>query len=129
MATAVAPRNEMYLSVLAGRAIAALADLAGDPPVWNERIEKDLRSGIVDCKALRLHGSRVLGNVAPEGWNALRRSVQSTRDTGLPSVDINTESEKVERFLSELVARRRTTPKLAELAAAIEFLRKTATGR
>ena len=64
-----------------------------------------------------------------QGWDALKRSVQSSHNTGLPSADINTESEKVERFLSELVSRHRTTPKIAELAAAIEFLRKTATGR
>jgi hypothetical protein len=118
----------MYLSVLAGRAITALADLAGDSPVWNKRIERDLRSGIAYCEALRSQGGKVLGNVTPEGWNALKRSVPSSRDTSLPSVDINTESEKVERFLSELASRRRT-PKISELAAAIDFLRRTATER
>ena len=128
MATAIAPRNDMYLSVLAGRAITALADLAGDSPVWNKRIERDLRSGMAYCEALRSQGGRVLVDAAPEGWNALNRSVQTTRDTSLPSVDINTELKKVERFLSELVSKRRT-PKIAELAAAIEFLRKTATER
>ena len=55
MATATAARNDIYLSVLAGRAITALADLAGDPFAWNDRIERDLRGGISYCEAIRAH--------------------------------------------------------------------------
>jgi hypothetical protein len=128
MATAIAPRNDMYLSVLAGRAITALADLASDSPVWNDRIDSDLRSGIAYCEALRSHGGKALRNSASEGWNALKRSVQDTPDAGSSSIDITAESGKVERFLSQLVASRQV-PEISELVAAIEFLRKTATDR
>lgn len=127
MATATAPRNDIYLSVLAGRAITALADLAGDPSAWNGRIEKDLRGGIVYCQALRSQGDRVLSK-SSEGWNALKRSVGNAPDASSPSTDLSAESEKVERFLSELVSKKRT-PEIPELVAAIEFLGKTAAGR
>ena len=40
MATATAPRNEVYLSLLAGRAVTSLIDLAGDPTIWNDRVER-----------------------------------------------------------------------------------------
>src|SRR5271157_3890444 len=107
MATAIAPRNDIYLSVLAGRAITALADLASDRAVWSERIEKDLKSGIAYCVALRSRAGRVLRDSGSDGWNALKRSVQSNASTNSSSSDDTDQSERVERFLSELVASKR----------------------
>jgi len=129
MATATAPRNDIYLSVLAGRAITALADLAGDPSTWNDRIESDLRGGIKYCQAVRAQGGRVLSKTSAGGWNALKRSVENAPEADASSTDISAESERVERFLSELVSNKERTPKMADLVAAIEFLGKTATDR
>ena len=129
MATATAPRNDLYLSVLAGRAITALADLASDPSDWNNRIENDLRGGIRYCQAVRAQGGRALGKVPSGGWNALKRSVEKSPETGASSTDTSAESERVERFLSELVSNKERRPEMANLVAAIEFLGKTATDR
>ncbi|MBZ5679018.1 MAG: hypothetical protein LAO24_02815 [Acidobacteriia bacterium] len=128
MATATAPRNDLYLSVLAGRAVTALADLAGNPTTWNDRIEKDLRGGIVYCQAVRAQGGRVLGKTS-SGWNALKRSVGNASEAAASSTDISAEAERVERYLSDLVSNGDRAPKMADLVAAIEFLGKTATDR
>ncbi|HEY6767943.1 MAG TPA: hypothetical protein VI386_24575 [Candidatus Sulfotelmatobacter sp.] len=126
MATAAAPRNDVYLSVLAGRAVTALADLAGDPSAWTPRIELGLRDGIAYCKTVRAQdGSDVSPNISL-GWVALKRSVEDTHDECARSCDLGTESADVERFFSLLLAREHR-PELTELAAAIQFLRKTAT--
>ena len=52
MATAAAPRSYVYLSLLAGRAITALADLAEEPKVWNDQIRKGLADGVEYCRAI-----------------------------------------------------------------------------
>jgi hypothetical protein len=127
MATAIAPRNDMYLSVLAGRAVTALADLAGDPAAWNDRVQNGLRDGIVYCQAVRARRGRVLRTTSSEEWSPIRRSVERAPDTGaLP--DVHTVSEEVERFFRQLASREHT-PEIPELVAAIEFLRKTAIDR
>jgi hypothetical protein len=128
MATAAAPRGDIYLSVLAGRAITALADLAAVPSAWNDRIEADLRGGITYCEAVRTQGVGFLSK-APLGWNALKRSVGNAPEAGTSLVDISVEAGKFERFLSDLVSNRDHAPELAELVAVIEFLGKTATDR
>jgi|SRR5271157_723734 len=127
MATAVAPRNDMYVSVLAGKAVTALVDLAGDPSAWNQRIEDGLRDGIAYCRAVRARGGRLLNRNLSEGWDPLKRSVENAPDIGT-ATDVRSESGKVEQFLCRLASRERT-PEIAELVEAIEFLRKTATDR
>jgi hypothetical protein len=128
MATATTPRNDIYLSVLAGRAVMALADLAGDPAAWNERVENGLRDGIVFCHSVRARGGRILDGKSSTGLNPLKRSVESTCDSGPSSVGTCAPSEKVEDFLSQLVSRVRK-PEIPELVDAIEFFRKMATDR
>jgi hypothetical protein len=76
-----------------------------------------------------MQGGRVLRKVPSGGWNALKRSVENSPETGAHSTDISTESARVERILSELVSNRERAPEMAELVAAIEFLGKTATDR
>jgi len=128
MATATAPRNDLYLSVLAGRAISALADLAGDPSTWNDRIERDLRGGIVYCQTVRAQGILVLRKPS-SGWNALKRSVEDISEGAASSGDVSAEAQGVERYLSELVSSANRAPQMADLLVAIEFIGKTATDR
>jgi hypothetical protein len=127
MATATIPRNDLYLSVLAGRAVTALADLSGDPSAWSERIENGLRDGILYCQAVRARAARDLG-FSPEGRSVLRRSVGGAPAADLVPTDVRVESERIERFFSE-VASRTHQPEVPELVVAIRFLRKTATDR
>ena len=127
MATAIAPRSDISLSVLAGRAVPALARLSGNPSAWDERIEDGLRSGIMYCRALRARGGRILRASSSDEWSPLKRSVEGNSDaTGL--IDIRAASEDVERFLNR-IASREHTPEIRELVAAIDFLRKAATDR
>jgi hypothetical protein len=128
MPTATVPRNDLYLSLLAGRAVTALADLSGDPSAWNERIENGLRDAIVYCQAIRDRAGRDFGSSFSEGQSALRRSVESASDANTVRTDLCAESERMERFFSQL-AERSHRPEVPELVAAIEFLRKTATDR
>lgn len=128
MATAAVPRNDLYLSLLAGRAVTALADLSGDPSAWSARIENGLRDGIVYCQAVRARARRDFGSSFSEGRSALRRSVGSTSDANSVQTDVCAESERMERFFSQLVSRKHR-PEVPELVAAIKFLRKTATDR
>ena len=127
MATATVPRNDLYLSVLAGRAITALADLSGDPSAWSARIEDGLRDGVVYCQAVRARAGRDLG-FSPEGRSVLRRSVGGAPAADSVPADVRVESERIERFLSQVVSRTHL-PEVPELVAAIRFLRKTATAR
>jgi hypothetical protein len=128
MATATAPRNDIYLSVLAGRAVTALADLAGNRLAWNERVETGLNDGIVFCQTVRARGDRALVGKSSEGFNLLKRSVENAQEANSNSTNPCELSERVEQFLSQ-VASRKHEPEISELAEAIEFLRKTASYR
>jgi hypothetical protein len=128
MAAATIPRNDLYLSVLAGRAVTALADLSGDPSAWSERIENGLRDGIVYCQAIRARAGRDFGSSFSEGRSALRRSVGSASAANSEPTDVCAESERIERFFAQIAARKHQ-PEVPELVAAIKFLRRTATDR
>ncbi len=119
MATATAPRNDVYLSILAGRALTALADLAADSSAWSERIQKELESGVEYCEAIRT--CRVVPPVGGrvEGQSALRRL--ATADNRESSTERPTsDCEAVETLLRELLAKSRKA-EAAELLAAIKF--------
>jgi predicted aldo/keto reductase-like oxidoreductase len=129
MATATMPRKDIYLSVLAGRAVTALLCLATDNSAWNDRIESGLKDGITYCQALRLYGGKIPRRNSSEVLNnPLKRSVGKDADIQSNMPDTFNESEKVEALLSQLVSKERT-PSMADLITAIEFLRKTATDR
>lgn len=128
MATATIPRNDLYLSVLAGRAVTALADLSGDPSSWSERIGSGLRDGIVYCQAIRARAGRGFGTTCSEGRSTLNRSVGNPFATDSTSTDVCVASERVEHFLSA-VASKSHRPEIPELVDAIRFLRKTALDR
>jgi hypothetical protein len=128
MATVTIPRSDLYLSVLAGRAVTALADLSGNPSAWSQRIENGLRDGIVYCQAVRARMGRDFATISSEGRSVLRRSVGGAAAADPVPGDICVESERIERFLSQ-VASKAHRPEVPELVAAIKFLRKTATDR
>jgi len=125
MATATAPRNEVYLSLLAARALTSLVCLAGDPSAWNQRIEDGLQDGIRYCQTIRARGRPFLvgSSSAP---SPLRRLVDGAPEAD--SVSSDDDSQKVEQILSDILSKTRKA-QLPELATAIEFLRKTATER
>ncbi len=122
MATATAPRNDVYLSILAGRVLTALADLAADSSAWSERIQKELESGLEYCQAIRAYQPSAPASGGVEGQHALRRLAtddnQESPD-GRPASDC----DDVEALLRELLAKSRK-PEPSELLAAIKFFIK-----
>ena len=128
-AASATPRRDMYLTVLAGRAVTALGRLATDTSAWNEEIESGLRDGISYCRAVRLKAPAVLnGATFEKSTSALKRSVEDLTEHSLATDEISAESERVEEILRQVISRQ-CTPDLRELMLAIEFLRKTATDR
>jgi hypothetical protein len=123
MATATALRNDIYLSVLAGRAITALADLAEKPAAWNEQIRRGLEDGIEYCRAV---GETSINPAAVDRRPGGRHSFKhlATHDGKESSVAGATSERKVvERLLTQLLSRSRK-PRTADLIDAIEFFTK-----
>jgi hypothetical protein len=121
MATATAPRNDVHLSILAGRVLTALADLAADSDAWSERIREELESGMEYCQAVGAcrAPAAVAGPVDLE--QAVRRLAPD--DNQQPARAVVPECLDVEGLLRDLLARSRR-PEPAELRAAIKFFIK-----
>jgi hypothetical protein len=123
MAAAAAPRNDVYFSILSGRVLTALADLAADPSAWNERIQKDLESGVEYCQAIRAY------QPAPDvvrvgGQQALRRlATQPDDNLDSPVQRLASDCDEVEDLLRGMLAKSRE-PRPGELLAAIKFFVK-----
>ncbi len=128
MATITAPRTDVYVSLLAARAVTALVNLASDPASWSERIEDGLRDGVRYCQAVRALGAEIFADDPSETWSPLRRAVDGAPDANPPSENVSDESKRIEAFLSGLLSREQKAD-ISKLVEAIEFLRKTATQR
>lgn len=118
MATATAPRNDVYLSILAGRVLTALADLAADSSVWSERTREELESGVEYCRAFRACEPAPPVGERVEGLALRRLATEDARES--TSAHLTSECEAVESLLRDLLSRSRKAD-AAELLAAIKF--------
>jgi len=125
VATAAAPRSYVYLSLLAGRAITALADLAEEPKVWNDQIRKGLEDGIAYCRAIgEARTSTPLANRRSGTQRSFKRlAIHDGKE--LSAACAASKCKEVERLLTQLLSRSRE-PKTSELVVAIEFLTRNA---
>ena len=117
---ATVPRSDVYLSLLAAKALSALADLARDQSAWSDSIQGGLQSGIEYCEAHRpvpLSGSK---KATPHGRQTFKRESTDSERTST-TVNGSSEVEKIKEFFQELLLRRRRAS-MAELNAAIDFL-------
>lgn len=128
MATAIAPRSEVYVSLLAARAVTSLIRLANDPSDHSARVQDGLRDGVRYCQAVRSLGGGIFVSNSSDAWSPLRRAVEGSADSGFDSCEVCAESRKIELFLLDLLSGKREAA-TSELVEAIEFLRKTATQR
>jgi hypothetical protein len=119
MATVTAPRNDVYLSILAGRALTALADLAANSSVWSDRIQKELESGVEYCRTIRTYQPNPSVSTHVEGHQALRR-LATNENQESPAGHLVSDCDCVETLLGELLAKSRR-PEPEELLAAIKF--------
>jgi hypothetical protein len=123
MATATAPRNDVYFSILSGRVLTALADLAADSSAWSERIQKELESGVEYCRAIRAYQPAPAGGRVG-GQQALRRLATHADDNrDSPAGRLASDCNEVEALLHDLLAKSRK-PEPQELLAAIKFFVK-----
>jgi hypothetical protein len=53
--------NDVYLSLLATRAITGLAQLAKDPSRWDAKVQEDLKKGITFCESIETETEDVGG--------------------------------------------------------------------
>jgi hypothetical protein len=119
MATAAAPRGGVYLSLLAGRAITALADLSERPTAWSEQIKRGLEDGLEYCRTIgELRVSPAAASRRPETQASFKRL--AAQDSKGSAACAASGSKEVERLLTQLLSRSRR-PKAPELVAAIEF--------
>jgi hypothetical protein len=119
MATAAAPRGGVYLSLLAGRAITALADLSEKPTAWSEQIRRGLEDGLEYCRIIcELRLSPAAASRKPERQTSFKRL--AAQDGKGSAACAASGSREVERLLTQLLSRSRK-PKTQELVAAIEF--------
>lgn len=123
MATATAPRSDVYFSILSGRVLTALADLAADPSAWSERIQKDLKGGVEYCQAI-LSYQPVPAGARVGGQQALRRlATQADDNRDSPAQRLASDCKEVEALLLGLLDRSRK-PEPEALLAAIKFFVK-----
>lgn len=119
MAAATTPRNDVYLSFLAGRVLTALADLATDPGTWSEQIKKELLSGVEYCEIIRKSRPDLRQMYGGGGHQALRRL--ATKNGQQPSEEhAPSECDSVEQSLRDLIAQSRVLEP-AEILDAIKF--------
>lgn len=117
MATVPAPRSDVYLSLLAAKALTALADLAGNPAAWDDGIKTGIESGIEYCEACRTVLSRRAAKT-PNGPGFKRRAIDSGE---IPStISTPSECDRVKTLLSQILSGKRTAV-MSELNEAIDF--------
>jgi hypothetical protein len=119
MATATAPRTDIYLSVLAGRALTALADLSANSSAWNDRIRSEIESGLEYCQVIHDYEPVRPATGRSQGEQALRR-LASDDNRESSAEHPPSECDVVETLLRELLARSRK-PEPSELLTAIKF--------
>lgn len=123
MATATAPRNDVYLSILAGRVLTALADLAAGS-AWSDRIQKELESGIAYCQTLRDGRTDLSTGTTAAGEHALRRLASGDSNRDSSSTQPVLECDVVEGILRELLNRPEKKMDKGDLLIAIKFFSK-----
>jgi hypothetical protein len=118
--------NDIYLALLAGRAVTALAKLARDPQLWTDQIEQDLRNGLSFCAELQVPTEHEgAAPPVPEFGNVLKRLSQFMPGPTFVSAD---EICAVTKMLGEWLNRERK-PQTEDLSLAIDFFLKASSGQ
>jgi hypothetical protein len=126
MATVAAPSgNDIYLALLAGRAVTGLAKLASDPERWDEQIAKYLGDGLEYCKELNFASARVDAPVIPEFDSVLKRL--TAQPVPLQLLVRPEEVSQVSSLLDVIISRTHR-PTTEDLSLAIGFFVKASSG-
>lgn len=119
--------NDVYLSLLATRAITGLAQLAKDPGRWDDKVEEDLKKGMTFCESLDT-GTESPTAKQNDHLKLLRKLTASLGPVTRTLYVSPEEIRQTKSYLSELLQRTRE-PKLNELINSINFFSKATSGR
>lgn len=112
--------NDVYLSILASRAVTGLARLAEHPDRWNAGIESDLAKGVAFCDSLA-EQPNVPATAGPEPIAKILRRLTTEISTRRPHVHVPQDEVLAKKqFLQQLLSRERL-PTVPEIADAINF--------
>lgn len=125
MATIVPSQNEVFLALLAGRAVTALSCLAEHPEIWNDDIEKGLRDGVKFCGYIRVSEGNVEFGADADYSEVFKRLMSPI----VPAEDLVSVQEinKTEAYLSCLLAKT-CAPAEDALSDAMDFFLKASSG-
>jgi len=121
---AVAASNDIYLALLAGRAVTALAKLAADPRGWTDETTQDIRDGLAFCEAVS-DTERAADDRIPEFAQALKRLT-----AGVMAAEARVSRDEIDRttvYLKELLAGERQ-PLADELSRVMDFFSRASSG-
>lgn len=121
--------TDVYLNLLASRAITGLVHLARDPLMWNNNIETDLGGGVTFCEVLddEQQGA-TLQQHEDKTYAKLLNHLTSNLPTSRPGIYVSgDEVRQTKNYLRGLVARE-ITPTPAELLESMKFFLKATSG-
>jgi len=127
MAATVTP-SEIYMSLLAGRAVTGLAQLATAPLTLNSEIRHDLQEGIKFCEFIRQRPDDGIKGSSIEQFEPIlkRLTAELTEIRGATLVSPD-EAESTKKYLLDLVSATRT-PTIPDLVEALNFFFKASSG-
>ena len=113
--------DEVYLSILASRAVTGLAQLAEHPDQWPVNIpESDLQKGVAFCESVAGQSDIAAADIQEPLAQILHR-LTAEMSTVRPNVNVSQEQIRyTEEFLKGLLARQ-NQPSLEDITNAINF--------
>ena len=124
-------RNDVYLSLLAGKAVTGLADLADDPHDWNQHTADYLNSGIHFCALIRLPDNEVTRkdrDISPELAEFARLLKRVTSEYKGAEIQVSAqETDSVQAYLARLL-KREVSANTPDLLQAMNFFIKATSG-
>jgi hypothetical protein len=129
MSAAVAS-TDVYLNLLASRAITGLIRLARDPSVWNAAIQADLDKGVMFCEALE-EGQRTEGDglESDERFAKILKRLTSEVTQGKPGLFVSQEEIKKTCEYLRGLSRRTVEPNAPEITGSMKFFLKATSGQ
>jgi hypothetical protein len=119
--------NDVYLSLLATRAITGLAQLAKDPSRWDAKVQEDLKKGITFCESIETD-TEDAGGKQNDQLKLLRKLTANLGPVSRTLYVSPIEIRQNKDYLVQLLDKQRE-PKLEDLISSITFFSKATSGK
>lgn len=121
---------EVYLNLLASRAVTGLVQLARDPSAWNAAIEADLEKGVTFCDALSHDVStEAIEFEANEKFARVLKRLKSEVPKGRPGLYVSAEEIKHNADYLRGLVRRDIIPDRPQITGSMRFFLKATSGQ